>query len=78
MPGGRGAARRFFGGMIRRARARRSSLNNPDDIFGTWKGAARIIDHTVSPATEDVTPDADPVNKNNWHPGDVQWRGHLR
>ena len=44
------------------------TLNNPDDIFGTWKGAARIIDHTVSPATEGVTPDADPT-KNNWHLG---------
>jgi hypothetical protein len=42
--------------------------NNPDDVFGTWKGAIKTIDRTVSPATVSVTPDADPA-KNNWNLG---------
>jgi hypothetical protein len=42
--------------------------NNPADVFGTWKGAMKTIDRTVSPATTTVTPDADPA-KNNWNLG---------
>jgi hypothetical protein len=44
------------------------TLNNPSDIYGTWKGAVRFIDHTVTPAGSGVTPDADPAT-NNWHLG---------
>jgi hypothetical protein len=54
------------------------TLNNPDDVFGTWKGAARVIDHTVSPATTGVRPDdetivqpngSNGIAKNDWHLG---------
>ena len=54
------------------------TLNNPNDVFGSWKGAARIIDHTVTPAVTGVTPDDETVPqpngtssivKNNWHLG---------
>jgi hypothetical protein len=38
----------------------------PDAVFGTWKAAVRTIDRTVSPATDVVTPDADPAS-NNWN-----------
>ena len=37
----------------------------PDAIFGTWKGAVRNVDKTVTPNTVSITPDADPA-KNNW------------
>jgi hypothetical protein len=54
------------------------TLNNPNDVFGTWKGATRFIDHTVSPAGSGVTPDDESavqpngtngIAKNNWHLG---------
>jgi uncharacterized repeat protein (TIGR01451 family) len=40
----------------------------PTAVFGVWKGAVRTVDHTTSPATVTVTPDADPP-KNNWNLG---------
>jgi len=40
-------------------------INNPNDVFGTWKAAVKTVDRTVSPATTVVTPDADPT-KNDW------------
>jgi len=54
------------------------TLNHPDDVFGSWKGATRFVDHTVSPAGSGVTPDDETVpqpngessiTKNNWHLG---------
>ncbi|MCX6032787.1 MAG: hypothetical protein NT169_26320 [Chloroflexi bacterium] len=38
----------------------------PHAVFGTWKGAVRLVDKTHSPAVVSVTPDADPA-KNNWN-----------
>jgi hypothetical protein len=52
--------------------------NNPDDVFGTWKGATRFVDHTVTPPGAGVTPDDETVPqpngtssiaKNNYHLG---------
>jgi Flp pilus assembly protein TadG len=37
----------------------------PEAVFGTWKGAEKVIDKSKSPAQVSVTPDADPA-KNNW------------
>lgn len=41
----------------------------PHAIFGTWKGAVRVVDRRKSPAEVTVTPDADPA-KNNWNLAD--------
>jgi hypothetical protein len=41
---------------------------NPTDIFGTWKGAVRTVDTTVTPNTIKITPDADP-KQNKWNLG---------
>jgi hypothetical protein len=52
--------------------------NNPDDVFGSWKGATRFVDHTVTPPGAGVTPDDETVPqpngtssiaKNNYHLG---------
>ena len=40
----------------------------PHAVFGTWKGAVRIVDKTRNPVEATVTPDADPA-KNNWNLG---------
>jgi Flp pilus assembly protein TadG len=40
----------------------------PDAVFGSWKGAVKTVDKSVSPNTVTVTPDADPT-KNNWSLG---------
>jgi hypothetical protein len=39
-----------------------------DAVFGTWKGAVRTVNKTVTPNTVTVTPDSDPT-VNNWNPG---------
>jgi hypothetical protein len=41
---------------------------NPDAIHGTWKGAVRTVDTTVTPNRAVITPDPDPM-KNNWNLG---------
>ena len=38
----------------------------PHAIFGSWKGAVRHVDNTVTPALITVDPDSDPA-KNNWN-----------
>jgi hypothetical protein len=38
----------------------------PNAIFGSWKAAVRTVDNTKSPSTVTITPDADPMMKNNW------------
>jgi hypothetical protein len=40
----------------------------PTDVFGSWKGAVRTVDKTVTPNTVVITPDKDPV-KNMWNLG---------
>jgi len=40
----------------------------PTAVFGTWKGAVRTVDKTVTPATVTVAPDKDPT-KNHWSLG---------
>jgi hypothetical protein len=40
----------------------------PNAVYGTWKGAVRTVDNTVSPSTVTITPDADPA-KNDWNLG---------
>jgi hypothetical protein len=40
----------------------------PDAVFGTWKGAVRMVDKTKSPAVVTVTPDPDPA-KNDYNLG---------
>jgi len=40
----------------------------PNAVFGTWKGAVKTVDNTVSPPKVTVTPDADPA-QNNWNLG---------
>jgi Flp pilus assembly protein TadG len=40
----------------------------PDAVYGTWKGAVKLIDKTKTPAQTTVTPGADPT-KNNWNLG---------
>ncbi|MGZ5528065.1 MAG: hypothetical protein ACXWJB_05280, partial [Limisphaerales bacterium] len=40
----------------------------PHAVFGTWKGAVRVVDRTHVPTVVTVTPDADPA-KNNWNLG---------
>jgi hypothetical protein len=37
----------------------------PNAVYGTWKGAVRVVDTTTTPYTISVTPDADPAS-NNW------------
>jgi hypothetical protein len=37
---------------------------NPDSAYGTWKGAVKTINKTVTPNTVTVTPDADPAKNN--------------
>lgn len=38
----------------------------PSAIYGSWKGATRLVDRTKTPAGITVTPDADPKVKYNW------------
>jgi VCBS repeat-containing protein len=38
----------------------------PHQVMGTWKGALRTVDKTVTPNTHVTTPDVDP-SKNNWN-----------
>jgi hypothetical protein len=40
----------------------------PSAVFGTWKGAVKIVDNKHSPATRTVTPDTDP-SQNHWNLG---------
>jgi hypothetical protein len=40
----------------------------PNAVFGTWKGAVRTVDTTVTPNLVTITPDADPA-KNKWDLG---------
>jgi Flp pilus assembly protein TadG len=40
----------------------------PEAVFGTWKGAAKLVDKSKSPAVTTVTPDGDPAT-NNWNLG---------
>lgn len=40
----------------------------PHRVCGTWKGAVRTVDKTVSPNKITITPDADPA-KNDWNLG---------
>jgi hypothetical protein len=40
----------------------------PTDVFGTWKGAIRTVDKSVTPNTVVITPDMDPM-KNMWNLG---------
>jgi hypothetical protein len=40
----------------------------PNFVFGTWKGATRLVDHTKTPTAVTVTPDNDPPT-NNWNLG---------
>jgi hypothetical protein len=42
----------------------RAVPNNPSDVFGTWKGAVRTVNHDAGTVT--VTPDADPAS-NGWN-----------
>jgi hypothetical protein len=37
----------------------------PNAVYGTWKGAVRVVDTTTTPYTISVTPDADPA-MNSW------------
>jgi hypothetical protein len=41
---------------------------NPNVVYGTWKGALRTVDTTVTPSAVTITPDADPT-KNTWNLG---------
>ena len=41
----------------------------PDAVFGTWKGAVKTIDQTVTPNIVNVTPDSDPPTNPNWNLG---------
>jgi hypothetical protein len=38
----------------------------PSAVYGTWKGAVKLIDKTRTPVKVTVTPDADPAYKNKW------------
>jgi hypothetical protein len=38
----------------------------PSAVFGSWKGAVRVVDKTMNPPTASVTPDPDP-NLNHWN-----------
>ena len=38
----------------------------PSQVCGMWKGAVKTVDSTKNPVLITVTPDADPVTKNNW------------
>jgi hypothetical protein len=40
----------------------------PNAVHGTWKGAVRTVDMTVTPNTAVITPDRDPM-KNSWNLG---------
>jgi hypothetical protein len=40
----------------------------PKDVFGSWKGAVRVVDKSVTPPTASITPDADPM-MNGWNLG---------
>ena len=40
----------------------------PQAVFGSWKGALRVVDKTVNPPTASITPDMDPM-MNNWNLG---------
>jgi hypothetical protein len=42
--------------------------HGPNQIFGSWKGAVRTVDATVTPNKITITPDKDPM-KNNWNLG---------
>ncbi len=42
--------------------------HNPNDIFGTWKGAVKNVDNTKNPVAISITPNTDP-SKNNWNLG---------
>ena len=42
--------------------------HKPDDVYGTWKSATRLVDKTTSPFTVTTAVDADPA-KNNWNLG---------
>src|SRR5262249_40363875 len=41
----------------------------PNAVFGTWKGAVRTVDKTVTPNKVSITPDPDPA-KNSWNLAD--------
>ncbi len=41
----------------------------PHAVFGTWKAAVKLVDKTHSPQVVTVTPDSDPMTKNNWNLG---------
>ena len=41
----------------------------PQAVFGTWKGAVRIVDKTRNPPLITVDPDPDSMAKNNWNLG---------
>jgi hypothetical protein len=40
----------------------------PSAVFGSWKGAVRVVDKTMNPPTASITPDPDP-NPNHWNLG---------
>jgi hypothetical protein len=40
----------------------------PDDVYGTWKSATRLVNKTTSPFTVTTAVDRDPA-KNNWNLG---------
>src|SRR6266498_3053962 len=42
--------------------------HKPDDVYGTWKSATRLVDKTTSPFTVTTAVDPDPA-KNNWSLG---------
>jgi hypothetical protein len=50
----------------------------PNAVFGSWKGAVRVVDKTMNPPTASITPDANPT-ANHWNldGGDPVPRGAM-